>query len=42
LKLEDGTIFIDRPEYYLDQLETVLAVLLRSVGGDPSAAGAAA
>ncbi len=34
LKLEAGTVFIDRPEYYLDRVEKVLAILLHCVGGD--------
>jgi hypothetical protein len=42
LKLEGGAVFIDRPEYYLDRVDQVLAILLRCVGGDPTAAGAAA
>lgn len=42
LKLEGGTAYIDRLEYFLDPVGTVLAILLRCVGGDPSAAGAAA
>jgi hypothetical protein len=33
LKLEGGTVFVDQPEYYLDRLEKVLAILLRCVGG---------
>jgi hypothetical protein len=42
LKLSDDTVFIDRSEYYLDQLEKVLGILLHCVGGDPATAGAAA
>ena len=33
LKLEGGTVFVDQPEYYLDRLEKVLAILTRCVGG---------
>ncbi|MBV8383730.1 MAG: hypothetical protein JO355_10860 [Planctomycetaceae bacterium] len=33
LKLEGGTVFVDQPEYYLDRLEKVLAILIRCVGG---------
>ncbi len=42
LKLDGGTVYIDRIEYFLDPVGIVLAILLRCVGGDPSAAGAAA
>jgi hypothetical protein len=42
LKLDEGRIFIDRPEYYLDQLDKVLGILLHCTGGDPVTAGAAA
>jgi hypothetical protein len=34
LKLEGGTVFVDQPEYYLDRVEKILAILLRCVGGD--------
>ena len=34
LKLEAGTVFIDRPEYYLDRVGTILAILVRCVGGE--------
>ena len=33
LRLEGGTVFVDRPEYYLDQIEKILAILLHCVGG---------
>jgi len=42
LKLDGETIFIDRAEYYVDQLEKVLGILLHCVGGDPATAGDAA
>jgi hypothetical protein len=38
----EETIFIDRPENHVDQLEKILGVLLHCVGGDPATAGAAA
>jgi hypothetical protein len=34
LKLDGGTIFVDRPEYYLDRVEKILAILLHCVGGE--------
>jgi hypothetical protein len=33
LRLAEGTIFIDRIEYYLDRLEKILGILLHCVGG---------
>ena len=42
LKLDGPTIFIDRPEYYLDRMERILGILMHCVGGDPATAGAAA
>ena len=42
LKLEEDQVFIDRREYYLDQLDKLLGVLAHCVGGDPATAGAAA
>ena len=36
LKLEGATLFIDQPEYYLDQLKRLLGILLYCVGGDPT------
>jgi hypothetical protein len=42
LRLEEDKIFIDRREYYLDQLDKLLGVLAHCVGGDPTTAGAAA
>jgi hypothetical protein len=42
LKLAEATVFIDRREYYLDQLDKLLGVLAHCVGGDPAMAGAAA
>jgi hypothetical protein len=36
LKLDGATLFIDQPEYYLDQLERLLGILLHCVGGDPT------
>jgi hypothetical protein len=41
LKLDGGTVFVDRPEYYLDRVEKILAILLHCVGGEaPVLAGA--
>ncbi len=41
LKLDGGTVFVDRPEYYLDHVEKILAILLHCVGGEaPVLAGA--
>jgi hypothetical protein len=34
LKLDGGTVFVDRPEYYLDRVEKILAILLHCVGGE--------
>jgi hypothetical protein len=42
LRLDGGTVFIDRVEYHIDQVDKVLAILLHCVGGDPAKAGAAA
>jgi hypothetical protein len=42
LRLDGGTIFIDRAEYYVDQLDKILGIFLHCVGGDPATAGAAA
>lgn len=42
LKLDGGTVFIDRAEYYLDRVDKVLGILVSCVGGDAGAAGAAA
>jgi hypothetical protein len=42
LRLDGGTVFIDRPEYYLDQVDKVLGVLVYCVGGDASTIDAAA
>ena len=42
LRLEGTSVLIDQPEYYLDQVEKILGVLLHCVGGDPATAGAAA
>ncbi len=42
LKLTEKTVFIDQPEYYLDQLDKVLGILLHCVGEAPANAGAAA
>jgi hypothetical protein len=42
MKLDGGTVFVDHPEYDIDGVEQVLAILLHCVGGDPAAAGAAA
>ena len=36
LRLEGITLFIDQPEYYLDQVEKILGILLYCVGGDPA------
>jgi hypothetical protein len=42
LKLEGGTLFVDKAEYFLEPVGRILAILLRCVGGDPATAGAAA
>ncbi len=42
LRLEGSVVYIDREEYYIDQLEKLLGILVHCVGGDPGAAGAAA
>src|SRR5262249_20277502 len=42
LKLEEEMLYTDRAEYYLDQVDKVLGILLHCVGGDPASAGAAA
>jgi hypothetical protein len=42
LKLEARVVYIDRSEYHVDHLEKVLGILVHCVGGDPTAAGAAA
>jgi hypothetical protein len=42
LRLEGGRVFIDRTEYYVHQLESILGILLFCVGGDSATAGAAA
>jgi hypothetical protein len=42
LKLEEDTLFADHPEYYLDQVDKILGILLHCVGGDPATVGAAA
>jgi len=39
LRLEAGTIFVDRPEYSLDRVGTILAILLRCVGEEANVAG---
>ena len=36
LKLDGTMIFVDSAEYYVDQLDKVLGILLHSVGGDPT------
>jgi hypothetical protein len=36
LKLQDNTLFIDLPEYYLDSVERILGILLHCVGGEPA------
>jgi hypothetical protein len=36
LKLDGATLFIDRTEYYLDQVERILGILLHCVGGEPA------
>jgi hypothetical protein len=41
LKLDGETVYVDRPEYYLDRVEKILAILLHCVGGEaPVLAGA--
>ena len=42
LKLEGGTLFVDKPEYSLEPVGRILSILLRCVGYDPATAGAAA
>jgi hypothetical protein len=42
LKLDGGTVFVDRAEYHVDQVDKILGILLHCVGGDPATAGAAA
>ena len=42
LKLDGTTLFVDRPEYYLEPVGKILGILLHCVGGDPATAGAAA
>ena len=42
LKLTGGTVFIARPENYLDRVDKVLGILLACVEGDAGTAGAAA
>lgn len=42
LKLDSRTIFVDWPEYVLEPVGKILAILLHCVGGDPANAGAAA
>jgi hypothetical protein len=42
LRLDGGHVFIDSSEYYLDQLDRILGILLSCLGGDPATAGAAA
>jgi hypothetical protein len=42
LRLEGGLVFIDSTEYFVDQLERILGILLSCLGGDPATAGAAA
>jgi hypothetical protein len=42
LRLKEKTVSIDRPEYYLDQVDKVLGILAHCVGYDPATAGAAA
>ena len=38
LKLDGDTVFIDRAEYYVDQLDKILGIFLHCVGGDPTTA----
>jgi hypothetical protein len=42
LKLDGGQVFIDSTEYYVEQLERLLGILVFCVGGDPATVGAAA
>jgi hypothetical protein len=42
LKLEGSTLFVDRPEYPLEPVGRIVAILLLCVGYDPATAGAAA
>jgi hypothetical protein len=42
LKLEGETLFIDRPEYFLEPVGKILSILLHCVGLDPATAEAAA
>jgi hypothetical protein len=42
LKLESDMLHTDVTEYYLDQVDKILGILLQCVGGDPNKIGAAA
>jgi hypothetical protein len=42
LKLEKGTLYVDRSEYFLEPVGKILGIFLHSVGHDPSTLGAAA
>jgi hypothetical protein len=42
LKLESDHLLVDRPEFALEPVGRILAILLQCVGVDPAAAGAAA
>lgn len=42
LKLEASSVYVDRTEYFVENLEKILGILLHCVGGDPVVAGAAA
>jgi hypothetical protein len=42
LKLDGDTLFVDKPEYPLEPVGRILAILLHCVGHDPAAAGTAA
>ena len=42
LRLEGEAVSIGRREYYLDQVETILAILVQCMGGDPASSGVAA
>jgi hypothetical protein len=42
LRLEANDLLVDRQEYYWAPVGRILSILLRCVGGDPAAAGAAA
>jgi hypothetical protein len=42
LKLDGGTLLVDKPEYPLEPVGRILAIFLHCLGYDPATAGAAA